>query len=106
MMCSDCVDGKCGASCPSAKQPQAVDCPGCDEKGCGHCNDGSFYLTECPQLFAGEMVDAIQLVDMHKEHGMPPIAGGSLDQSKYYLNLYDETLKQRAYVEREKNAGA
>lgn len=56
-------------------------CPKCDEKGCDECDDlGKFDIKGCPIEYAGaeiwNLLDYVALM----ESGIPPVAGGSLDQ--------------------------
>jgi len=46
---------------------------------------GTFDLTECPLDYVGQEVwDAIEMAELY-EKGLPPVAGGSLDQCRSFL---------------------
>jgi hypothetical protein len=62
-----------------------VECPLCSGKGCDECDKGSFRVTRCPQLeVTGDVFEAIELAGMMRK-GLPPIAGGALDQAQQFL---------------------
>lgn len=98
--------GGCGARCvdpPTELEPLAIACPECEEQGCEACGDtGRIELTGCPRQFVDlELYQLVKLVDWF-EKGVPPVAGGSLNQSEWFLNfaslLTSET--SRAEIER------
>lgn len=62
------------------------ECPGCDGFGCGECEGGRFDLTECPVEYAGR--DAFETAAFAGlfEKGLPPLAGGALDQMQAFLD--------------------
>lgn len=70
---------------PSPLSPLVIECPTCGGSGCESCGDrGSFELAECPVAFAGsETWELIGLVDLYRR-GLPPVAGGSLDQTAWF----------------------
>lgn len=62
-------------------------CPDCNGSGCPQCEEGVFYLTQCPNKFVGqELSQFFPLVDLFFE-GIPPVAGGTLDQTKYFFDF-------------------
>jgi hypothetical protein len=77
-------------------------CPHCDDRGCKHCDDrGTFEIKECPNRYCGDIVEAIGLSEMFGK-GLPPIAGGVLDQSAWFVDFHrsqhveDEKAKAEA----------
>lgn len=64
-------------------------CPKCEEAGCGDCGQAGFFsLTDCPKkLVDWELVQAIRYAELFGK-GLPPVAGGSLDQSAWFVSLY------------------
>jgi hypothetical protein len=81
----------CGRSCknqPTEFEPLVVACPTCDEQGCGDCNgEGFFYVRGCPkQEIDLELYHVIKLAD-YLESGLPPVAGGSLNQAAWFMDF-------------------
>jgi hypothetical protein len=76
-----------------------MQCPTCEGGGCEHCNDGRFEIPGCPNRYIGELVPAINMVDMFYK-GLPPVAGGVLDQAAWFVSMAEmltaEDGKQRA----------
>ena len=100
MICKSCTGSKC---CEQYQQLE-IECPECDGVGCeknenkNHsvaespgCKNGRFNLDQCPQDFIRDYVSTFRLVDLF-ENGIPPVAGGSLDQTLWFLNAH-RTLK-------------
>jgi hypothetical protein len=56
----------------------------CDGAGCHECENGQVQIKGCPQTYCREIVSAIGLIDLF-EKGLPPISGGTLDQSVWFL---------------------
>jgi len=66
-------------------EPFDFACPECDERGCPECGvRGSFTVDVCPLAFAGrEIFEVLFYADLFKR-GLPPVAGGALDQSAWF----------------------
>lgn len=65
-----------------------VMCTYCDGDGCSECNNGSFVLLECPRDAVGRDVHrAVNLCAM-ADKGFLPAAGGMLDQSEWFTQIY------------------
>jgi hypothetical protein len=68
----------------------SIACSSCNEAGCDECGQtGYIELTGCPK----EMIDrgllrAIRMADLMKQ-GLPPVAGGVLDQSAWFVSFYE-----------------
>lgn len=71
---------------PSAAAPLCVQCVVCEGTGCKECNDrGTFDVTQCPMEIIDEDVwDIIDYAELWKK-GIPPIAGGVLDQAHSFI---------------------
>ena len=61
-----------------------MECPQCDGHGCDECNQGQIRIDGCPQQYCKEIVQSIGLIDLFNK-GLPPVAGGTLDQSVWFL---------------------
>jgi len=61
-------------------------CPSCNGTGCEHCNDaGTIDITGCPvELVSNDVWSLIEYVKLW-EKGIPPIAGGALDQAYCFI---------------------
>jgi len=58
-----------------------MDCPDCADGGCGKCEDGFIKITRCPlELITPDVYEMMELAELY-EKGLPPIAGGALDQT-------------------------
>lgn len=67
------------------KEQIEIECPQCNGGGCGECGDrGAFVVEGCPNDFCQGIGTAISLFELF-EKGLPPIAGGSLDQSVSFV---------------------
>jgi hypothetical protein len=83
MLCRSCTPGRCN-SLSTEENKIEVECPVCDGVGCSHCTDGVFPLNGCPNAFCGKMVTLIDVIDLFGK-GLPPVAGGTLDQSVSFI---------------------
>lgn len=62
-----------------------MDCPACGGRGCPACRDGKIDIPCCPlELITQDDWDVIELAGLYKK-GLPPVAGGSLDQAAGFL---------------------
>tara|TARA_R110000823_G_scaffold145639_4_gene275824 strand:- start:761 stop:1000 length:240 start_codon:yes stop_codon:yes gene_type:complete len=61
-----------------------VECPVCLGGGCKHCKAGQFELTECPNQYIKDILYELEILDYMRD-GLPPVAGGSPDQTKWVL---------------------
>lgn len=69
----------------TATEPIEVKCPECDGAGdCPHCVDGFFTLEGCPNRYCSDMNSVCHMAELFN-NGMPPVAGGALDQSASFL---------------------
>jgi len=82
--------GSPGPQCrgrPSELEPAEFDCPLCGGDGCEHCDKatGRFALTACPlQYVTGDVWRAIEYATLYAK-GLPPVAGGALDQARQFV---------------------
>lgn len=73
-------------------------CPGCEGKGCEECNQtGEISITECPlNLITSDVWEIISLADLF-EKGLPPIAGGVLNQAKIFVEAARFVFSEKAH---------
>lgn len=62
------------------------ECPICDGRGCDECGDtGQIELTICPLKFVpADVWELLGSAELY-EKGLPPVAGGSLDQAAAFV---------------------
>lgn len=82
-LCRHCSDKRCEDKGTDA-EPIKIQCPCCNGAGCEECAFGDFVVKGCPNEYCSSVVSAASLVDLF-EKGLPPIAGGALDQSVWFL---------------------
>jgi hypothetical protein len=82
-LCRSCSVNKC-RSLSTKESRVAIECPSCDGHGCSECNGGHFEIDGCPNSFCSSVVDSLDVFDLW-EKGVPPIAGGTLDQSVSFI---------------------
>lgn len=75
-----------------------MDCVVCSGNGCEECKDsGIIEITDCPLvLIPKDVWESIEFADLY-EKGLPPIAGGSLDQTKSFVLAANFIFKEKAY---------
>lgn len=65
-----------------------IECPICAGAECEHCRGGHIHLDQCPTIYMGpEMARCVNAIG-YAERGFLPVAGGSLDQSQLFLNVF------------------
>lgn len=58
-----------------------MECPACNGAGCEECNAGRIEIRQCPlELITPDVWDTLHYAALY-EKGLPPLAGGSLDQA-------------------------
>jgi hypothetical protein len=68
----------------------AIACPSCNEAGCGDCGESGYVeLTACPKrsIDLGTL-EAMRMADLMGS-GLPPVEGGVLDQSAWFVSFYE-----------------
>jgi len=84
LLCNSCTDKHCN-DIGTESEPLLIECQSCGGRGCDECGQaGRIKIEGCPQQFCKEIVQSVQLIDLF-EKGLPPIAGGTLDQSVWFL---------------------
>lgn len=75
-----------------------MECPGCDGKGCDECDEkGTTDITCCPlQYITSDIWQGIELADMFRK-GLPPIAGGTLDQLYNFVSASRIIWREQNY---------
>jgi len=84
-LCRDCSGKKCRDK-GTVNEPVFVECPTCGGHGCESCGEtGDFSVVGCPSEFCSDTAATIELIDLFND-GLPPIAGGVLDQSAWFIS--------------------
>ncbi|HEW78613.1 MAG TPA: hypothetical protein ENH34_01410, partial [Phycisphaerales bacterium] len=63
-----------------------MECINCSGSGCDECEKkGTIEITCCPlELVTNDVWEILEFAELY-EKGLPPIAGGSLDQAKSFI---------------------
>ncbi len=82
---------------PTPQLPIIGTCPSCGGNGCADCKEtGTFELTQCPiEWLEDEIWHMIELAELY-EKGLPPVAGGSLDQTAYFIRFARMVMNENA----------
>lgn len=82
-LCRHCTGKRCN-DLGTEQEPIEIECSDCNGQGCDLCNHGMVNVSGCPKDFCYPVATATRLVDLF-DKGLPPVAGGSLDQSVWFL---------------------
>lgn len=76
-------------------------CVNCEGTGCNECNKTGFLsITSCPlELITNDIYEVIKLAELY-EKGLPPVAGGALDQAKIFIEAAMFIFSEKAYWKR------
>jgi hypothetical protein len=78
-----------------------MQCPGCNGPGCDECRQsGACQIDCCPLEYIGW--DTWELLDyaILYEKGLPPIAGGAMDQTAYFIAAARWIFEEMQYWKR------
>lgn len=81
--------------------PVELQCIACEGKGCDDCGTSGFLtLTKCPNReLTSEVIDLVEFSDLYAT-GLPPIAGGALDQTKSFLDAHRQLSNDQHTIKR------
>lgn len=85
------------------KDPIEIECPSCDGQGCDECAHGFVRVIGCPNNYCREVATAISLFSLF-DKGLPPIAGGVLDQSAWFIEASKVMQSEQNKIEAERYA--
>jgi len=73
-------------------------CPVCDGRRCDACGGrGEIEIKQCPQtLVTADVWEAIEFAELY-EKGLPPVAGGALDQAQVFIEACRMIWAEQAY---------
>jgi len=77
-----------------------MECPSCAGRGCQYCDAGFILVEGCPNRECGDIIDAIFAFDLFAK-GTPPIVGGLLDQSAWFVEAAQRLRHDEAMIKAE-----
>lgn len=104
-ICRHCTNKKCVDE-NTDHEPTYIDCTECNgsPEGCEHCDQGKWRPDGlCPNRYCSDVAPVVRLIEMFNKHGMPPITGGVLDQSAWFINAAWHWENEKAQIEAELN---
>lgn len=76
-------------------------CTICEGAGCDECKQtGNMLITECGRKATRHLVSAVNMA-MHAAKGTLPVAGGILDQSAWFVALWNAFDNDMAMIRKE-----
>ncbi len=83
---------------PTAATPITMECSECNGIGCSECNDiGTIDICDCPMMvISSDIQEVIEYAELYRK-GLPPVQGGSLDQSKSFIVAANFIYKEQYY---------
>ena len=78
-----------------------MECPDCNGSGCPICDDiGTLDLIGCPlEIIDPGTWELIDYADLYRK-GLPPVAGGALDQTAFFLAAARWIFSEQNYWKR------
>lgn len=78
-----------------------MQCLGCEGSGCGECDDkGTLAIKGCPlEMITRDVWEVIGLAELF-EKGLPPVAGGVLDQAKIFVDATRIVFHEQQYYKK------
>jgi hypothetical protein len=76
-----------------------MECPSCGgDAGCSECNEtGRLQIESCPlELVTPDVWEVVELAEFY-EKGLPPVAGGVLDQAAAFIEAAAIVFREKAY---------
>ena len=96
-VCNKCSGDKCYDR-PDGHSPLEIECPVCDGKGCDACKRGWIIIDDCPkERVTHETMECMGAARWF-EKGLPPVAGGVLDQCKAFTSAADFIWREQAAI--------
>ena len=73
-------------------------CPVCEGLSCEECNpEGKIKITCCPlEIITDDVLEVIEYADLF-EKGLPPVAGGVLNQAKIFVEAARYIMDEKRY---------
>lgn len=95
-VCKSCAEGCTKPAMPI--EAECVRCGGKNSKDCPACGGtGKWELKECPKKFVtSDVWEAIELAELFAK-GLPPVAGGVLDQANSFVEAARFIFAEQAF---------
>lgn len=97
-MCDKCSRGKCHSE-PTENEPLLIECVSCGGVGCEHCGTGPFEgfvrYSQCPSKSLDSKLVTLVTEAENMRRGILPEAGGSNNQSAWFMNAASFFLSER-----------
>lgn len=74
-----------------------MQCTACGGSGCDECQDGYVRVATCPKEWIGTEIWRTMLFSDLYQKGNPPVAGGALDQTNWFLQFCMLAWSEEAY---------
>jgi len=88
-LCEHCTATRC-VDKPGPSYKINIACPSCDGAGCTPCNNkGTMIIDDCPSKMTDMKTREILRLCRLANKGALPVAGGTLDQSRQFIEALD-----------------
>jgi hypothetical protein len=98
VLCRDCSDRQCHDK-GTEQEPIEMQCPCCNGEGCSECQMGMIQIIGCPNRYCSTVADVVRMSEFF-DKGLPPVAGGLLDQSAWFLDAVSVLRRDEAEMRR------
>jgi hypothetical protein len=97
--CTDCPGTKKCTDKLSSQHAIVFECVECGGQKCDTCNQtGQITISRCPlETIPASIWEFIEMATLYLEHGLPPVAGGQLNQAKGFLDGTQFVRKLRSF---------
>lgn len=72
-------------------------CTACGGDGCEACGGSGWVVIEaCPrEAVPGEIWETVHMAELYLDRGLPPVAGGQLDQARGFVRACERVERTR-----------
>lgn len=100
-LCKSCSAKQCNDLGTEA-EPIDLECPLCNGSGCDECYGlGNFRVVGCPNDYCRSIAKVARFADLF-EKGLPPVAGGALDQAVWFLDAVQVLSNDETEIRRQR----
>lgn len=88
---------------PSEQNEIEIECPLCSGDGCEDCGgSGQMPLDVCPRQYVQDIAYEANICSIAINNGVLPVAGGSLDQSGWFVDAWMCLHRDQKTIENER----